>query len=207
MARIGKVMIAAGWAFSWTAWAADPADMVGGIFGVEEIRVLDEANVLIAVADGSGNGRIAVDCIGATWGFEQENERIAVMPDSQAHATAYRACLGTPYKHSLLKSPGTWGAVAPRAMSRPLRVPSDSKARYTVLEIAGTYHLRTIVTRREGSSGTSYSRRLYDCASDTVTYLGTGDSPEAMRTSRANPRMGPVGEGGIAYYVGIEACR
>ncbi|MNY79881.1 hypothetical protein D3C86_2207080 [compost metagenome] len=74
------------------------------------------------------------------------------------------------------------------------------------MEKAGTSDLRTIVTRREGSSGASYSRRLYDCSANTVKYLGTGDSLEAMRTSRADPGMAPIVEGSIAYYVGIEAC-
>lgn len=93
------------------------------------------------------------------------------------------------------------------AAEMPLHIPSDSKANYLVLEKGGSGPQRTIVTKRTGSSGTSYSKRLYDCSNGTVKYLGSGDSPEEMRRSKPDPRMGPIVEGSIAYYVGREACR
>jgi hypothetical protein len=89
----------------------------------------------------------------------------------------------------------------------PLNVPSDSTARYFILEKGGKGALRTIVTKRVGSSGTSYSTRLYNCVDNTVKYLGTGDSLEAMRKSYPDPNMGSVIQGSIAYYVANEACR
>lgn len=93
------------------------------------------------------------------------------------------------------------------AMEQPLSIPSDSKAQYFVLEKNGDGVERTIVTKRIGSSGTSYSRRLYNCANNTVKYLGTGDSLEEMSTSKPDPNMTPIIDGSIAYYVGIEACK
>jgi len=89
----------------------------------------------------------------------------------------------------------------------PLSVPSDSKAQFFVLEKGGTGAQRTIVTKRVGSSGTSYSKRLYNCTDSTVKYLGTGDSLDAMAASSADPNMGPIVQGSIAYYVGVEACK
>ncbi|WP_411726455.1 hypothetical protein [Methyloglobulus sp.] len=89
----------------------------------------------------------------------------------------------------------------------PLNVPSDPKALFFVLEKGGSESERTIVTKRVGSSGTGYSKRLYNCADNTVKYLGTGDSLEAMNKSNPDPKMGSISEGSIAYYVGFEACK
>ena len=93
------------------------------------------------------------------------------------------------------------------AAEKPLSVPSDSKAQFFVLEKGGSGAQRFIVTKRVGSSGISYSKRLYDCNDSTVKYLGTGDSLAAMAASRADLNMGPVVQGSIAYYVGVEACK
>lgn len=88
-----------------------------------------------------------------------------------------------------------------------LYVPSDSKATYTVLDRDTTGNERTITTKRVGSSGTSYSRRLYNCADRTVKYLGSGETLEQMKASQPDPQMGPIVTGSIADYVGAEACR
>jgi len=88
----------------------------------------------------------------------------------------------------------------------PFTIPSDSKANFYVLEKGGQGNERTIVTKREGPSGVSYSKRLYNCAEHTVKYLGTGDSLAAMTASAADPAMAPIVEGSIAYYVGLQAC-
>lgn len=88
-----------------------------------------------------------------------------------------------------------------------LHVPSDSKATYTILARDTSGKERTITTKRVGSSGTSFSRRLYNCADRTVKYLGTGETLEQMKSSQPDLRMGPIVSGSIADYVGAEACR
>lgn len=93
------------------------------------------------------------------------------------------------------------------AAEPPVSIPSDSKAQYSVLEKNGTGTERTIVTKRVGSSGTSYSRRIYNCKENTVRYLGTGDTRAAMNSSRPDPTIAPIVEGSIAYYVGLHACK
>jgi len=98
-------------------------------------------------------------------------------------------------------------SVSALAAETPLSVPSDPKAQFFVLEKGGSGSQRTIVTKRVGSSGTSYSKRLYNCADSTVKYLGTGDSLEAMSKSNPDPNMSPIVQGSIAYYVGLEACK
>ena len=90
----------------------------------------------------------------------------------------------------------------------PLNVPSDPKAIFFVLEKGSRGTERTIVTKRVGPSGTSYSERLYNCTDHTVKYLGTGDSiAEMVASSTVTTNMGPIIQGSIAYYVGIEACK
>jgi hypothetical protein len=74
----------------------------------------------------------------------------------------------------------------------PFAVPSDAKANFYVLKKEGQGDERTVVTKREGPSGTSYSKRLYNCVEHTVKYLGAGDSLEAMAVSAADPTMTPI---------------
>jgi len=85
-------------------------------------------------------------------------------------------------------------------------IPSDPKGVYVVLEKGGNGNERTILTKREGPSGTTYSKRLYNCAENTVKYLGTGSSVAAMNASPADPRMAPITEFSIAHYLGLKAC-
>lgn len=98
-------------------------------------------------------------------------------------------------------------AHAAHAAEVPLSVPSDAKAKYFVLDKGSNGAMRTIITKRVGPSGTSYSKRQYDCKAGTVKYLGTGDSLEAMSKSPPDPKMAPIVQGSIAHYVGMEACK
>jgi hypothetical protein len=98
-------------------------------------------------------------------------------------------------------------APATFAAEKSMSVPTDAKAKYTILEIGGKWPNRTIVTKRVGSSGTSYSKRLYNCSNKTVKYLGTGDSPAEMAQSKPDPNMAPIVPQSIADYVGRQACK
>jgi len=102
---------------------------------------------------------------------------------------------------SLMASSVAFGAAI------PIRIPSDSNAEYSILEKQGSGSERTITTKRTGSSGTTYSRRLYNCAQETFKYLGTGESFEAMASASPDPVMSAIVQGSISYYVGLEACR
>lgn len=90
---------------------------------------------------------------------------------------------------------------------RKFFLPSDASADFTILEVSSGWPERSIVTRRIGKSGTSYSRRLYNCESQTVKYLGSGGSLAEMESSPPDPRMGPIVFESIAYYVGQQACK
>ncbi|WET17007.1 hypothetical protein P2W49_11790 [Yersinia intermedia] len=88
-----------------------------------------------------------------------------------------------------------------------ITIPSDSKAEYTVLSKGSLGNLKTIVTKRAGSSGVSYSERAYDCNNRTVKYLGSGDTLDQMKESVADKKMSEIFTESIADFVGREACK
>ncbi|AUX94229.1 hypothetical protein [Mixta gaviniae] len=87
-----------------------------------------------------------------------------------------------------------------------LHVPSDPNATYTILDIGSKGNLYTIITKREGKSGTTYSQRAYDCHAGKVMYLGSGETLEEMHSSKPDDHLSPIVDGSIADYVGKEAC-
>jgi hypothetical protein len=97
-------------------------------------------------------------------------------------------------------------AIISMAAETRFAVPSDPDAQYYVLDRGGSGTERTIVTKRVGPSGTSYSKRLYNCTSRAVKYLGGGDTLERMLSSSANAGMTPIVAGSVADYVGRIAC-
>ncbi|MHC6758252.1 hypothetical protein [Yersinia ruckeri] len=88
-----------------------------------------------------------------------------------------------------------------------INIPSDSKAEYVVLNKGNLGDLKTIVTKRSGSSGISYSERAYDCNNRTVKYLGSGETLEQMKASSEDKNMSDIFSGSIADFVGQEACK
>lgn len=86
-------------------------------------------------------------------------------------------------------------------------IPTDSKAKYTIIDKNLNGSMATITTMREGPSGASYSQRLYDCTSWTVKYLGDGDTLEQMKASKPDEGMSPIVDNSIAYYIGQKACK
>ncbi|HAJ7389262.1 TPA: hypothetical protein HNV44_10255 [Escherichia coli] len=88
-----------------------------------------------------------------------------------------------------------------------ISIPTDSKAKYTILEQDLNGSMATITTKREGSSGVSYSKRQYDCSAWTVRYLGSGDTLEGMQSSAPDKNMAPIVDNSIAYYIGQKACK
>ncbi|HBU6577870.1 hypothetical protein [Klebsiella oxytoca] len=93
------------------------------------------------------------------------------------------------------------------ASATTISIPTDSKAKYTIIDKSLNGSMATITTMREGPSGTSYSQRLYDCTSWTVKYLGDGDTLEQMKASKPDEGMSPIVDNSIAYYIGQKACK
>lgn len=88
----------------------------------------------------------------------------------------------------------------------PVSIPSDAAAKYFILERGGTPAMPTLLTRRVGPSGSSYSKRVFDCAARTVKYLGNGDTLTELAASTPDPDMGPLVEGSIADVLLQKAC-
>ena len=93
------------------------------------------------------------------------------------------------------------------AVEKTFIVPTDAKAKYTILDVGGHYPNRTITTKRVGPSGVGYSKRLYNCSENTVKYLGAGDTLADMAHAKADPKMTPIVPESIADYVGRQACK
>ena len=94
-----------------------------------------------------------------------------------------------------------------------LSVPTDPRASYQILAVAGTKTRPIITTRRSGPSGVSFAKREVDCRRWTFRYLAEGDTMEELRASeesrasRQTDRHGPLTEGSISSYVANAACR
>lgn len=92
----------------------------------------------------------------------------------------------------------------------PIDVPSDS-AKYFILEkklkVNNNKNLRTIVSKRVGSSGVIYTKRLYDCKNKKFKVLQEGDTLEQMKSAKIiETKMSDILIGSIVYHIGVEAC-
>lgn len=95
-----------------------------------------------------------------------------------------------------------------RAYGVLISVPSDPAASFYMMDkVVEQGGGRVIITRRVGSSGESWSRRIYDCGEYTVKYLGTGATRAAMDAGKPDPNMTRVLPRTIADDVGRVACR
>lgn len=100
----------------------------------------------------------------------------------------------------------------PAVQSPVIRVLSDANGIYTAeLVTKMTDGLAHIVSKRVGSSGTTYTKRECKCAAATYRTLGSGDTLDRMQSSPMDPKhtplvMGPDGMGSSAFHVCQYAC-
>lgn len=107
---------------------------------------------------------------------------------------------------SLIIATALFPATTLFAAEYEITIPSDPKAKYYVIEKGGTKDNPTLTTKRVGQSGTSYSKRVFNCSARTVKYLGEGDTLEEMKRAKSGSKMGPLVEGSIAWYLWRHAC-
>ena len=103
------------------------------------------------------------------------------------------------------------------ANDEPLQVPSDTKARYTVLQTKKMEGYALIQTKRVGPSGVSITLRQFNCKQGTFKYLVDFDGDnldlfqskvnEILKSKLDNSEMGPVTEGSVTYYAYKRACQ
>lgn len=100
----------------------------------------------------------------------------------------------------------TPGVAAAPLAGKEFRIPSDTKARWGLIDIKQDPSGSMIFTHRVGPSGTTYSIRQYNCVSQRVRYVSTGETIAEMRTSKADAQMSEIQPRSIAYYLGRLAC-
>lgn len=90
----------------------------------------------------------------------------------------------------------------------PYTASADPTAAYSLLSVKpGEGGNIVAMTRRTGSSGTSYSNREIDCRGQLARYIGEGDTrEEAERPSRNAGEMAPLVEGSSTWAAVQAAC-
>jgi hypothetical protein len=103
-------------------------------------------------------------------------------------------------------------ATSPAAPSEeagtPYSAPADPNATYSLLSVKpGKGGNIIAMTRRTGSSGTSYSNREIDCGAQLARYIGEGDTREEAEQPSPNPGdMAPLVEGSSTHAAVQAAC-
>jgi hypothetical protein len=106
--------------------------------------------------------------------------------------------------------PDISSAVAAKKLAEEyeLGVPSDPKARYTVLsadQIDEEYV--TVTSRRDGQAGAYFSKRLVNCRKGTYKYLAEGETLEGLATGTPDATMSNLTGESISTYIAISACQ
>ena len=92
---------------------------------------------------------------------------------------------------------------------KTVSVPSDPNARYKIAVLAGfDRSALSVVSQRQGPSGTSFAIREVNCINQTFRYMGEGDTlQDAMANIRDTDRMAALFTGSISYHIVQAACR
>lgn len=90
----------------------------------------------------------------------------------------------------------------------PYSAPADPNASYSLLSVKpGKGGNIIAMTRRTGSSGTSYSNREIDCGSQLARYIGEGDTREEAEKPAPNiGDMATLVEGSSTWAAVQAAC-
>ncbi len=92
------------------------------------------------------------------------------------------------------------------ATQNELPIPSDPKAKYTILEKSGNSDKPILITKRSGPSGESYAKRIFDCKNGTTKYLADSQTLEGLGTSKPEKKMYKIVKDSIAWYLYRHVC-
>ncbi len=105
---------------------------------------------------------------------------------------------------------GTYVPPAPSGgLLKRIIVPSDRSADYWYfdLEKLGNRQIK-VSTKRRGSSGTSYSRRIIDCGRSRFSYIKEADSWSQYYNQREmSVNWSGLVEGSISFWVAYDTCQ
>lgn len=119
----------------------------------------------------------------------------------------------------MAKLPPTIPVASRSASSAPLTTPaaqpgverfkvaSDATAVYQLISVEGPQTARTIVTLREGSSGKTYSTRIYNCQTREVRQLGAAETIERMNAYKGPSSWAQIVPNSITDGIGGVACK
>ena len=104
-----------------------------------------------------------------------------------------------------------------KLLAGTLYIPTDSNAKYTVIQNKKIGNLALLQTIRRSSYGVSFSTRLFDCDRATFKYLVDVEGEENMdvfleRNNQAMEslneyNMNPLVRGSISHYAYKYACK
>lgn len=89
-------------------------------------------------------------------------------------------------------------------------VPSDPTAVYaiTVKDVGKGDDALLIISKRDGTSGTSYALREVNCVNQTFRYMGEGDTLEdALNNVHDKDKMSGLVAGSISFHIVQAACK
>ena len=89
-----------------------------------------------------------------------------------------------------------------------VNVPSDPGVNYAIIVQDYGGGTKSVVTKRDGKSGITYSIREVDCNFETFRYMGEGDTlEEAINNLDDTQKMSPITNGSVSYFILKAACK
>lgn len=92
------------------------------------------------------------------------------------------------------------------AQQADFTVPSDPGGKFRQLHLEGPYNARTIITRRDGAAGVTYTTRIYNCNTRQYRSLGSASTIEKMRSYDGPSKWSDLVPNSIASVVRDRAC-
>ena len=94
-------------------------------------------------------------------------------------------------------------------LAKSVRVPTDPNVTYDIqiLDTGTGSDAVAVLSKRVGSSGTSFALREVNCLNLTFRYMSEGDTMEQLKANiRDDAKMTQLLEGSISYYIALAAC-
>ena len=87
-----------------------------------------------------------------------------------------------------------------------LNIKTDVKGQYFLVEKTSRAKLVTLLVKRFTVQRSVYVKREFDCAANTVRYLGSGESMDEMEKDKADAKVYPIKKGSILDQLAVYAC-
>lgn len=83
----------------------------------------------------------------------------------------------------------------------------DDTATYSIVDMTENDSGATVIAKRVGISGESYTKRVLNCADRTVLFLGSGNTIEDLETAKPDREATPIFRGSLAASIAEVACK